>query len=960
MRHHFHRGPATAATFAIALLVAACLPVTAGAQVTSPKEFFGHNIGDDYWLPNYTQFLAYWQKIARQSPRAHLDTIGMSAEGRPQLSMVVSSPENIKNLAHYKEIAKKLSYAEIGEAEAHALAKEGKAVMWIDGGLHASEVLGANQLIQTNYDFLTLNDEETLRILKDVIIVFVHANPDGMELIANWYNQEPDPKKKNMNVPRLYQKYIGHDDNRDFYMSNQNETTNMNRRMYLEWYPQIVYNHHQTGPAGAVMFAPPFRDPANYFFHPGMITGLDIVGAAIKDRMVRENKPGVVDRSLSSYSTWWNGGLRTEAYFHNMIGILTESIGNPTPMTIPFVPERLLRFADEVLPLAPLQEWHFKQSIDYSVTANRALLDLLSRNRETMLFNTWKMGHDEIQWGSEDNWIVTPRVLADVEAKAAAAATANGGGRGGRGGGAPAGAPGDVNPDLAAQFGGGSAPAALYSEFRKPEMRMPRGYIIPSNQPDFLTAEKFLVALQKVGLIVHRASAPFTVNGRSYPAGSYVVKSAQAFRPDVLDMFEPQDHPNDFKYPGAPPTRPYDNAGWTLALQMGVKFDRILDGFDGPFVRLDPLKDRIAPTPTAVATTGTGWTLSPKVNDSYHALSRLWAAGADVYRLQRPAAAGGRTYAAGTIYIPASAKSTPVVQKSAKDIGVTFESSPDLASAGEKLPPLRIGLWDRFGGSMPSGQMRWLMEQYELPFRVVYPQELDAGNLRSKFDVLIFPESSIPGVGGGRGGRGGGGGGRGGAQDTTAIPAEFRSWIGNVSVDRTLPKLKEFLQQGGRIIAIGPSSINIAEQLGLPVTNHLVERTPTGTAGAPLPAEKYYVPGSLLEVAYDTTLDATRGEDSHGIVFFDNSPVMRLGPDAELKGVKPIAWFENGTPLRSGWAWGQNYLDGGVAMAEAKYGQGTVYLFGPEITFRAQPAATFKLLFNAIVGGSKVDTRIVP
>jgi len=952
------RAPAMA--LVLALLAAAIAPAIASAQVTTPKEFFGHNIGDDYWLPTYTQFLAYWQKIAKQSPRAHLDTIGTSAEGRPQLSMVVSSPENIKNLAHYKDIAKKLAYAEVSDAEAHALAKEGKAVMWIDGGLHATEVLGANQLIETNYQFLTMNDEETLRILKDVIIVFVHANPDGMELIANWYNQEPDPKKKNMNVPRLYQKYIGHDDNRDFYMSNQNETTNMNRRMYLEWYPQIVYNHHQTGPAGAVMFAPPFRDPANYFFHPGMITGLDMVGAAIKDRMVRENKPGVVDRSLSSYSTWWNGGLRTEAYFHNMIGILTESIGNPTPMTIPFVPARLLRFADEVLPLQPLQEWHFRQSIDYSVTANRALLDLLQRNRETMLFNTWKMGHDEIQWGSEDNWIVTPKVLADVEAKAAAAGGAAGGGRGGRGGGAPAGAPGDVNPDMAAQFGGGAAPAALYAEFKKPEMRMPRGYIIPANQPDFLTAEKFLVALQKVGLIVHRASAQFTVNGKSYPAGSYVVKSAQAFRPDVLDMFEPQDHPNDFKYPGAPPTRPYDNAGWTLALQMGVKFDRVLEAFDGPFVKLDPLKDRIKPSPTTVATTGAGWTLSPKVNDSYHALSRLWAAGADVYRLQHSATIGGKSYPAGTMYVPRNAKSTSVAQKSAADIGVEFESSGDLASAGEKLPPLRIGLWDRFGGSMPSGQMRWLMEQYELPFRVVYPQELDAGNLRSKFDVLIFPESSIPGTGVGRGGRGGGGGGRGGVQDTTAIPAEFRSWIGNVSVDRTLPKLKEFLQQGGRIVAIGPSSINLAQQLGLPVSNHLVERTPTGTAGSPLPAEKYYVPGSLLEVAYDTTLDATRGQDSHGIVFFDNSPVMRLGPDAELKGVKPVAWFENATPLRSGWAWGQNYLDGGVVMAEAKYGQGTVYLFGPEITFRAQPAATFKLLFNAIVGGSKVDNRIVP
>ena len=330
----------------------AVLSLPVEGQVTTPQAFFGHNIGDDYWLPNYTQFMGYWQKIARESPRAHLDTIGFTAEGRPQLSMIVSSPENVKKLAHYRDIAKKLAYAEITETEARALAREGKAVMWIDGGLHASEVLGANQLIETNYQFLSRNDEETLRILNDIIIVFVHANPDGMELEANWYNHEPDSTKKNYNVPRLYQKYIGHDNNRDFYISNQNETTNMNRRMYLEWFPQVMYNHHQTGPAGAVMFAPPFRDPSNYFFHPSMITGLDLVGAALHGRMVAEDKPGVVDRSMSSYSTWWNGGLRTMAYFHNMIGILTETIGNPTPQRIPFIPERQLRFADEVLPEA--------------------------------------------------------------------------------------------------------------------------------------------------------------------------------------------------------------------------------------------------------------------------------------------------------------------------------------------------------------------------------------------------------------------------------------------------------------------------------------------------------------------------------------------------------------------------------------------------------------------------------
>jgi len=944
----------SAIALAVAALFATPASVSAQGKITSPKEYFGHNIGDDYWLPNYAQFTGYWQKIAKESPRAKLDTMGMSAEGRPQLSMIVSSPENIKKLTRLREISKKLAYAEIGEAEAKAFAKEGKAVVWIDGGLHATEVLGANQLIETNYQMLSGNDEETLRILNDVVIVFVHANPDGMELVANWYMQEADPKKRNMNIPRLYQKYIGHDDNRDFYIANQNESINMNKWMYLTWFPQIMYNHHQTGPTGTVMFSPPFRDPANYNFHESIITGIDVVGAAIHARMEMEHKPGVVDRSLSSYSTWWNGGLRTMAYFHNMIGILTETIGNPTPMTIPFVPTRMLRFADQPYPLEPFQEWHFKQSIDYSVTANKAILDYASRYRETVLFNIWRMGHDMIERGGKDDWIVTPKILADAEAKI-------GGGAGGRGGrGAPV-ADAMANADFGR--GGGATKEAYEENFRRKDLRVPRGYVIPVDQPDFLTAQKFLVAMQKAGVIVHRATAPFSVGSKQYGAGSYIVKSSQAFRAHVLDMFEPQDHPNDFAYPGAPPSRPYDNAGWTLSIQMGVKFDRYLDGFDGPFKRLDPLTDRITPDAKTVAASTAGWVMSGKQNDAFHVVARLWAAGADVYRLNRAVSSGGKNFSAGSWYVPANAKSTTVINASSKDVGVEFfPAASDLSSSADKTPAARVALWDRYGGSMPSGHIRWLLEQYEIPFKVVYPQELDAGGLRAKFDVIIFPENSIPAAAGaaGRGGRGGGGGGGGGGRGGAAaeLPAEFAAMQGNVSAT-TIPKLKEFVQAGGRIVAIGPSSINIGQQFGFPITSHLVERTPTGTAGTALPSDKFYVPGSILEVAYDTTMSSARGQDAHGPVFYDNSPVFRLGPDAAAKGLKPVAWFDSATPLKSGWAWGQNYLDQGVAMAEGTYGQGTIYMFGPEVTFRAQPAATFKMLFNAITGPPPA-ARIVP
>src|SRR5205823_2206619 len=144
------------------------------------------------------------------------------------------------------------------------LAEEGKAVVWIDGGLHASEVLCAQVLIEMLYQMVSLNDPETLRFLDDVVILLVHANPDGMDLCADAYmnsNQDPTQRGGRGAQPsRLYEKYAGHDNNRDFYANNLAETRNMNKVMYREWFPQIVYNHHQAGPAGTVLFCPPFRD----------------------------------------------------------------------------------------------------------------------------------------------------------------------------------------------------------------------------------------------------------------------------------------------------------------------------------------------------------------------------------------------------------------------------------------------------------------------------------------------------------------------------------------------------------------------------------------------------------------------------------------------------------------------------------------------------------------------------
>ncbi len=940
-----------------ALILAISGIVYAQKAITEPK-FGGYTVGDDYFLANYTQLLDYWNIVVKQSDRIKLVPIGKTAEDRPIVMAIITAPGNFKNLARYKEISQKLGRAEgLTDQQARALATEGKAVVWIDGGLHATECVNAQALFTETYELLTRNDAETLRILNDDILLLVPINPDGMELVSNWYMRESDPKLRNTNsIPRLYQKYVGHDDNRDSYIANQPETEAVNRQMYVEWIPQIMYNQHQTGPAGAVLFFAPFRDPFNYNQDPLVPIGIDLVSAAVHERFLAEGKPGAVMRTNAPYSTWFNGGDRTTTGFHNQIGLLSEIIGNPTPISIPLVANKLLANGDQPAPIGPRQEWHQRQTIDYLLTADWAILDIASRFREEFLYRIYRAGKNSIERGSQDYWTLTPKRIAALEAQYAKDEP----GAGRRGGAvAPAGDTGG---------GGGfnqGLPLKYWEQLHTPEARDPRGYIIPSDQPDFLTATKFVNALIKAGVVVDRATRDFQVAGKAYPAGSYIVLAAQAFRPHLRDMLEPQDHPNDFVYPGGPPRPPYDITGYTLAFQMGVQFDRILDGFEGPF---EKIPDLLKPPPGKVShAAGTvGYLLSHQVNDSFVATNRLLAAGEDVYWLKKEFTANGKTYPAGAIYIPARPSTAALLDKLAAEIGLSFEATVARPSgAALKLHPVRVGLWDRYGGSQDSGQIRWLFEQaFPTTYQRVYGPALDAGDLKSKFDILIFPGGGLPG-GEGRGNRGGGGGGpdaaggrggrggRGGGQ--RSVPDEFKDEIGNVTLATTAPPLRRFVEDGGTLLAIG-SSAGFGSVLGLPVTNALTELGPDGSPKR-LPTSKFYVPGSVLQATVDNTLPIAYGLPGKLDVFYDNDPAFHLSPDAALRDTYPIAWFATPEPLRSGWAWGQQYLSGAVEGVEASLGKGKVYLFGPEITFRAQPHGTFKFLFNAIdlAGATPVD-----
>jgi hypothetical protein len=740
----------------------------------------------------------------------------------------------------------------------------------------------------------------------------------------------------------------------------------MNKLMYWEWLPQIMYNHHQTGPVGTVIFTPPFRDPFNYNFDPMIVTGIDLVGSAMHHRFLQEGKPGFTMRSGSSYSTWWNGGLRTTAYFQNIIGLLTEIIGNPTPMQIPPTESQILPRADLPAPIEP-QEWHFRQSIDYSVTANYAVLDLASRYKDEFLYNIYKMGSNQIERGSRDSWTISEEDMERLHAAlnpapAAAPATGGRGGRGaagGRGAGAAAQAAppsADEGPQGVGGRGRGGMSLATYNAVMKdPARRDPRAFIVTADQADFPTATKFINALRYIGIEVQQATAPLSANGKTYPAGSYVVKAAQAGRAHVLDMFEPQDHPNDMDERGIP-RRPYDNAGWTLAYQMGVKFDRTFDNVSGP---LKDVSGLAAPMPGKISgSTSAGYLLSPSINDSFTIVNRVLKANGEAYRVSAPMTANGHAYPAGALYVVASAATTPIVQKGAQELGVNVDATGERpATDAIKLASKRIALWDTQTGSMPSGWTRFLLERFEFPFTVVCGAGFDDADLRGKYDVIIMPSGASfrPG---GRGRGGGGGGGAASAGGSQPADPDLRS-LCNVTTGGSgataEANVKKFVEAGGAVVAAGTSARSIADLLDLPVSDYLVERQP-GQPDRPLSGDKYYVPGSVMRVAVDQTAPSAAGAEDHIDVFFSNNPVFRLAPNAASRGIRPVMWFDSAESLRSGWAWGQNYLEGGTTAFEATVGKGRVFAFGPEITFRGQPHGTFKFLFNSILLANAVPS----
>ena len=350
-----------------------------------------------------------------------VQSIGKTAEGRDQLMAIITAPENFKRLDRYQEIARRLSQAEgLTDDQARALAKEGKAVVWIDGGLHATEVLGAQQLIETIYQFASKTDEETLRILRDVIILAAHANPDGMELVSDWYMRKPDPKQRSTSgtpaalseVRRARQQpRLLHDEPAGVGEHQPDALPRVVPADRLQPSPDRADRH------GDVLAAVPrsvqlrLRPAGRQHARPGRRRH----ARALRRRRASPASRRGPARTTPRGGTAACGRCRTST---TRWGCSPRASATRRRSRSASCRIACCRAAICPSPIPP-QTWHFRQSIDYSITANYAVLDFAQRYRETLLFNIYVMGRNSIRKGGTDTWTMYPKRIAAVKAEIA-------------------------------------------------------------------------------------------------------------------------------------------------------------------------------------------------------------------------------------------------------------------------------------------------------------------------------------------------------------------------------------------------------------------------------------------------------------------------------------------------------------------------------------------------------------
>jgi len=372
------------------------------AQVPAPASVLGHTPGDDFYLATYEESVKYFHTLAASSGRMKMFTVGKTTEGRDIEVGVISSPENLARLDEYKKAAGRLATAtDLTDDQAHQLARDSKVIVHIDGGLHSAEVAGGQHSIALAYKLLSAkNDPEIDAILNNVILVlWPTLNPDGQDMIVNWYRKNLGTKYEVSPLPWLYQDYVGHDNNRDGFMLNMKEEQVV-VKTELEYSPVIFYCQHQTAPSPARIWIPPFSDPISSNISPYVRSWLNVIGTNMAAYLDQHNMPGAI--SESRFDNWYAGFTDWAGVFRNEISFFTETAlyryATPKFYTVDEFPKDYQDRRALAMYTTPWEGgwWHLRDAVDYMVAGSMSVLDLAAKNHESLLYNRYQAARDNI------------------------------------------------------------------------------------------------------------------------------------------------------------------------------------------------------------------------------------------------------------------------------------------------------------------------------------------------------------------------------------------------------------------------------------------------------------------------------------------------------------------------------------------------------------------------------------
>ncbi len=504
----------------------------------------GFHPTDDKTIADWNQIVDYFARLDKASNRVTIKNIGRSTLGNPLIAAFISAPSNIKNLEKIRAINQKLADPRTiaNDAELDKLIAEGKTVVSISCSIHSTEIVASQMSMNLAYELATANDAETKEILDNTVLILIPSpNPDGIQIVADWYRKTLGTKSEGTAPPELYHHYAGHDDNRDWFMLNLKETQAITKLFWQEWFPEIVYDVHQQGQNASRFMIPPFFDPPNPRVAPSILREVGLIGYKMAADLQAKGISGVATNS--TYDTWWHGGFRSAPYFHNSIGILSEAASTNLMSPVTITLDELKRNRG-VRGLSSLVEtatnypdawkgglWRPADIAEIEMTASRGLLSLAAKYRARYLRNFYDLGKANL----------------------------------------------------------------------KPDAAVPQAYVIPAGQPNAENVSRLLEILTWQGIEVYRMSEELwlrhsrTEQPHEMPLNSFLIFTNQPQKNNVLSLFERQVYPHRL-LPNGEAEVPYDVAGWTLPLQMGVESHEVwevrdLDQKRGTLKRISSIND---------------------------------------------------------------------------------------------------------------------------------------------------------------------------------------------------------------------------------------------------------------------------------------------------------------------------------------------------------------------------------